>query len=169
MDLGIDLPEFNKALNIIVDEEMIQKFTPVKANDETPLLVKVNSFSYKKGIPQDETENGGGFVFDMRGILNPGRFDEYKTFCGKDKSVIDFLEQRTKMQDFLNSVFDLVDISVEDYIKRGFKSLMINFGCTGGQHRSVYAAEQTARHLRNKYKVKVELNHLNEENWVRQL
>lgn len=169
MDLGIDLPEFSKALNIIVNEEMIQRFTPVKADDETPLVVRISSFSYKKGIPVDETENGGGFVFDMRGILNPGRFEEYKTFCGKDKCVIDFLEQRTKMQDFLNSVFDLVDISVEDYIKRGFKSLMINFGCTGGQHRSVYAAEQTARHLRNKYKVKVELNHLNQENWVREL
>jgi aminoglycoside/choline kinase family phosphotransferase len=169
MDLGIDLPEFNKALNIIADEELIQRFTPVEADDTTPLLVKINSFAYKKGIPKDETENGGGFVFDMRGILNPGRFDEYKTFCGKDKCVVDFLEQRTKMQDFLNSVFDLVDISVEDYIKRGFKNLVINFGCTGGQHRSVYAAEQTARHLRNKYKVKVELKHLNEENWVREL
>ena len=169
MDLGIDLPEFSKALNIIVDEEMIQRFTPVKADDNTPLVVKINSFSYKKGIPVDESENGGGFVFDMRGILNPGRFDEYKTLCGKEKPVIDFLEQRTKMQDFLNSVFDLVDISVEDYIQRGFKNLMINFGCTGGQHRSVYAAEQTARHLRNKYKVKVELNHLNEANWVRVL
>lgn len=167
MDLGIDLPEFNKVLKVIVDEAMIDRFTPVSADEQTPLVVKINSFSYKKGIPTDETENGGGFVFDMRGILNPGRFEEYKTFCGKDKCVIDFLEQRTKMQDFLNSVFDLVDISVEDYIKRGFKSLLINFGCTGGQHRSVYAAEQTARHLRNKYKVRVELNHLNEKNWVR--
>jgi RNase adaptor protein for sRNA GlmZ degradation len=83
--------------------------------------------------------------------------------------VVDFLEQRTRMEDFMNSVFDLVDISVEDYIKRGFQSLVINFGCTGGQHRSVYAAEQTARHLRNKYKVKVELNHMNEANWVREL
>ena len=73
------------------------------------------------------------------------------------------------MQDFLNSVFDLVDISVEDYLKRGFKNLMINFGCTGGQHRSVYAAEQTARHLKNKYNVKIELNHTNEQNWVREI
>ncbi len=166
MDLGIDLPEFYKALRMIVDEEMITKFEPVQADEQTPLVVNICSFSYKKGIPADETENGGGFVFDMRGILNPGRFEEYKTLCGKDKSVMDFLEQRTKMQDFLNSVFDLVDISVEDYIKRGFKSLMINFGCTGGQHRSVYAAEQTARHLKNKYKVKVELCHTNEKNWV---
>jgi len=169
MDLGIDLPEFNKALQLIVSDEMIEKFEPVQADENTPLVIKVNSFSYKKGIPADESENGGGFVFDMRGILNPGRFDAYKTLCGKDKPVIDFLEQRTRMDDFLNSVFDLVDISVEDYIKRGFKSLMINFGCTGGQHRSVYAAEQTARHLRNKYKVKVVLQHTNEQNWVRTL
>ncbi len=169
MDIGIDLPEFYKALKMIVDDDMIKKFEPIQADENTPLLIKINSFSYKKGIPTDESENGGGFIFDMRGILNPGRFDDYKTLCGKDKPVMDFLEQRTKMEDFLNSVFDLVDISVEDYIKRGFKNLMINFGCTGGQHRSVYAAEQTARHLRNKYKVQVELNHINEQNWLRSL
>jgi aminoglycoside/choline kinase family phosphotransferase len=169
MDLGIDLPEFFKALKVIVDDEVIQQFESVKADDTTPLVVKINSFSYKKGIPADGSENGGGFVFDMRGILNPGRFDEYKTLCGRDKPVIDFLEQRTKMDNFMNSVFDLIDISVEDYIKRGFENLMINFGCTGGQHRSVYAAEQTARHLRNKYNVKVELTHMNEQNWRREL
>ena len=83
------------------------------------------------------------------------------------KAVMDFLEQQTKIRDFLLSVFALVDISVEDYIKRGFSNLMINFGCTGGQHRSVYAAEQTARHLKNKYKVKVKVQHLNECNWVK--
>lgn len=105
----------------------------------------------------------------MRGILNPGRFDDYKTLSGKDKSVQDFLEQRTKMNEFLNSVWDLIDINIEDYLQRGFSNLMINFGCTGGQHRSVYAAEQTARHLRNKYKLKVELNHTNEANWRRVL
>jgi RNase adaptor protein for sRNA GlmZ degradation len=103
----------------------------------------------------------------MRGILNPGRFDEYKKQSGLDKPVQDFLEQRTKMGKFLNSVWDLIDITVEDYLNRDFANLMINFGCTGGQHRSVYAAEQTARHLRNKYKVKVVLTHTNRENWVK--
>lgn len=103
----------------------------------------------------------------MRGILNPGRFDDYKKLSGQDKSVQDFLEQRTKMNEFLNSVWDLIDITVEEYLKRGFSNLMINFGCTGGQHRSVYAAEQTARHLRNKYKVKTVLHHTNKENWVK--
>lgn len=84
-----------------------------------------------------------------------------------DKAVKDYLEQQTKMPDFLNSIYNVVDITVEDYIKRGFENLMINFGCTGGQHRSVYAADAVARHLRNKFKVKIELIHQNEENWVR--
>ena len=163
--VGIVTPEFDRMLKLMVSEEIIERFSPPQANEETPLLIEVNSFSYKKSIPRDETDNGGGFVFDMRGILNPGRFDEYKTLSGKEKSVQDFLEQRTRINEFLNSVWDLIDITVEDYLKRGFKHLQINFGCTGGQHRSVYAAEQTARHLRNKYKVKVILNHTNEGNW----
>lgn len=165
--IGIITPEFDRVLKLVVTDEMIQRFEPPQASEETPLVIKVNSFSYKKGIPSDNSENGGGFVFDMRGILNPGRFEEYKKLSGQDKSVQDFLEQRTKMNEFLNSVWDLIDITVEDYLKRGFANLMINFGCTGGQHRSVYAAEQTARHLRNKYKVKVELHHTNKENWLK--
>ena len=166
---GIDLPELDRVLHIIVDNEIVQRFQPVQATPESPLVVEINSFSYKKAIPKDNSSNGGGFVFDCRGILNPGRYDEYKILSGKDKPVQDFLEQRTRMPDFLNSVFDLIDISVEDYLKRGFDHLQINFGCTGGQHRSVYSAEQTARHLRNKYKVKVTLNHTNEENWKKVL
>ena len=131
------------------------------------LMVKICSFSYRKGIPQDESANGGGFVFDCRGILNPGRIEEFKTMHGRDKSVKDYLEQQTKMTEFLNSVFDIVDITVEDYISRGFESLMVSFGCTGGQHRSVYAADALARHLRNKFKVKIELKHCvqEEKNW----
>jgi P-loop ATPase protein family/Phosphotransferase enzyme family len=164
--IGIVMPEFTRVLKLVVTDEMIERFEPPQANEQTPLLIHINSFSYRTGIPNDESENGGGFVFDMRGILNPGRFDEYKKLSGKDKPVQDFLEQRTKMNEFLNSVWDLVDITVETYLKRDFSSLMINFGCTGGQHRSVYAAEQTTRHLKNKYKVKVVLTHTNQLNWV---
>lgn len=165
--VGIVTPEFDRMLRIVVSDEIIERFTPLQATAETPLQVVINSFSYRKGIPADESDNGGGFVFDMRGILNPGRFDEYKTLCGKDKPVMDFLEQRTRMNEFLNSVWDLIDITIEDYLKRGFSNLQINFGCTGGQHRSVYAAEQTARHLKNKYKLKVHLTHTNQDNWMK--
>jgi aminoglycoside/choline kinase family phosphotransferase len=162
-----DTPVFAGILNWMVSDEVVQRFTPPVANEQTPLVVTINSFSYKKGLPKDETENGGGFIFDMRGILNPGRFDDYKKLAGIHKPVQDFLEQRTKMNTFLNSVWDLIDITVENYLERGFESLQINFGCTGGQHRSVFAAEQTARHLRNKYKVKVVLEHTNKDNWVK--
>ncbi|MEO5891642.1 MAG: RNase adapter RapZ [Ferruginibacter sp.] len=165
-NMGISVPEFKKVLEICISDEVIQEFTNVQATKETPLVVTINSFSFiKTGYPKDETNNGGGFVFDMRGILNPGRFEEYKYLSGLDKPVKDFLDQQTKMPDFLNSVYTIIDIAVEDYIKRNFESLVINFGCTGGQHRSVYAAEAIERHLRNKFKVKIRLNHTNKENW----
>jgi Predicted P-loop-containing kinase len=167
---GIAVPEFRKVLDICVHDEIIQRFTPVKATDDTPLVVRIYSFSYKQNMPVDETGNGGGFVFDCRGILNPGRFEQYKSQTGRDKPVKDFLEQQTRMPEFLNSVFDIVDITVEDYIRRGFQHLSVSFGCTGGQHRSVYAADALARHLRNKFKVKTEVKHLvqEEKNWINQ-
>lgn len=166
--LGISVPEFRKVLDLCVSDEIIQQFTPVQATIDTPLVVKICSFSYKKGLPVDDTDNGGGFVFDCRGILNPGRIEKFKTQTGRDKEVKDYLEQQTKMTDFLNSAFDIVDITVEDYIKRNFGSLMVSFGCTGGQHRSVYAADALARHLKNKFKVKIELTHKvqDEKNWI---
>lgn len=165
--LGISVPEFRKVLDLCVSDEVIEQFTPIQADEKTPLIVKICSFSYRKGSPTDETPNGGGFVFDCRGILNPGRIDHMKTQTGRDKDVKDYLEQQTKMLGFLNSVFDIVDMTVEEYIKRDFESLMVSFGCTGGQHRSVYAADALARHLRNKFKVKIELRHMvqDEKNW----
>jgi UPF0042 nucleotide-binding protein len=170
-NLGISVPEFKKVLALCIEEEIIQRFTPVQANEATPLLVKICSFSYRKGIPDDNSGNGGGFVFDCRGIDNPGRHVVYKEIHGRDKPVMEYLERQTRMQDFLNSVFDIVDISVEAYIKRGFSSLCVNFGCTGGQHRSVYAADALARHLRNKYMVKIELCHREQElkQWINKL
>jgi aminoglycoside/choline kinase family phosphotransferase len=161
--LGIVLPEFKRVLGLCIEEEVIARFTPVQANEHTPLVVKICSFSYRKGIPEDISGNGGGFVFDCRGIDNPGRHEQYKEIHGRDKAVMEYLERQTRIHDFLNSVFDIVDISVEEYIKRGFTSLAVNFGCTGGQHRSVYAADALARHLSNKYKVKIELCHREQE------
>lgn len=165
--LGISVPEFRKVLDMCLGDEVIQQFTPTQATDQTPLIVKVCSFSYRKQLPEDNSGNGGGFLFDCRGILNPGRVDSMKTQTGRDKEVKDFLEQQTKMPEFLNSAMDVVDITVEEYIKRGFESLLVGFGCTGGQHRSVYAADAMARHLKNKFKVKIELKHIvqEEKNW----
>ena len=153
------LQEFQKVLGVCVEDEVINHFTPVQATNETLLVVRINSFSYKNGIPEDSGGNGGGFVFDCRGILNPGRLEEFKSLTGRNKDVMDFLQQQTRMPEYLNSVFDIVDITVEDYLKRNFESLQISFGCTGGQHRSVFAADALARHLRNKFKVKVTVNH----------
>ena len=167
-NFGIVVPEFRKVLDLCVSDNVIEQFTPLQATEQTPLIVKINSFSYRDKIPVDDSGNGGGFIFDCRGILNPGRIEEFKTQHGRDKSVKDFLEQQTRMTEFLNSAFDIVDITVEDYIRRGFASLMVSFGCTGGQHRSVYAADALARHLRNKFKVKIELKHLvqDNKNWI---
>lgn len=166
--MGIVVPEFKRILEMCTSEEVIDEFTPVQATASTQLVVTIQSFSFlKNGYPQDASGNGGGFVFDMRGLLNPGRFDEYKHLSGLDKPVKDFLEQQTKMPAFLNGIYSIIDISVEDYIKRDFKSLCISFGCTGGQHRSVYAAEAVARHLRNKFKVKIEVEHVNKGGWVK--
>jgi RNase adaptor protein for sRNA GlmZ degradation len=161
--LGISVPEFKRVLELCVEEEIIERFTPIQADEATPLIVKVCSFSFKKGLPIDESGNGGGFVFDVRAIDNPGRHDEYKTIHGRDKPVMEYLERQTRMQDFLNSVFDMIDISVEEYIRRGFSNLSVSFGCTGGQHRSVYAADALAKHLKSKYKVKVDVCHLVQE------
>ena len=165
--LGISVPEFRKILDLCVSDEIIEYFTPTQADENTPLVVHINSFSYRNRIPEDLNGNGGGFVFDCRGILNPGRIDEFKTKHGRDKAVMDYLEQQSKMSEFLNSIFDIVDITVEEYIRRGFSNLAVNFGCTGGQHRSVFAADALARHLKNKFKVKIELKHLEQEskNW----
>jgi hypothetical protein len=166
--VGIVLPEFERMLKLMTEEQVINRFEPLRADENTPLVVHINSFSYRKGIPADESGNGGGFVFDCRGILNPGRIAEFKSRTGRDKDVKDFLEQQTRMPEFLNSTYDMVDIAVEDYIRRGFESLVIGFGCTGGQHRSVYAADALARHLRNKFHVKIDLHHVEQEakNWI---
>lgn len=126
---------------------------------ESPLLVTIYSFSYKKGIPQDTSGNGGGFVFDCRAIHNPGRYDEYKQLTGLDKPVCDFLESDGEILNFLSAAKTMTDASVSRYIQRDFDNLMISFGCTGGQHRSVYCAQHLAEHITKKFAVGVRLIH----------
>lgn len=116
------------------------------------LKIEIHSFSYKKGgIPKDNTGNGGGFIFDCRGILNPGRLDEFKQQTGCDVGVKDFLESQTDMPKFLDLVKNIISINIDNYLGRDFDHLQINFGCTGGQHRSVYCAEQIAAFIKEKY------------------
>ncbi|MDM1553715.1 RNase adapter RapZ [Chryseobacterium indologenes] len=116
------------------------------------LHIDIHSFSYKKGgIPKDHSGNGGGFAFDCRGILNPGRIEEYKTQTGNDIGVQEYLETKTEMPKFLELIKALVSINIEDYLERGFENLQINFGCTGGQHRSVYSAIKIAEYIKEKY------------------
>lgn len=124
------------------------------------LTIRINSFSYKKGIPADPTGNGGGFVFDCRGIHNPGRYEQYKMLHGKNQEVIDFFKQNTEIDNFVNDAFNVVKYNIENYIERKFESLVINFGCTGGQHRSVYSAETIAKKITEKYRVKIIITHI---------
>lgn len=164
----IRLPELQKVLEAMVDDEIIQRFENAKATPQSKLTVSINSFSYKKGLPEDTSGNGGGFTFDCRGLLNPGRFEKYKSLTGRDKAVQDFLMYQTEMPVFLQHVYSIVDISVNDYLKRDFENLQINFGCTGGQHRSVFAADNLAKHLHQKFGCNVKVKHVvqEEKNWV---
>lgn len=139
--------------------EMVALPLFVVEEEPTELTVHITSFSYKKGIPDDTSGNGGGFVFDCRAIHNPGRYDQYKQLTGMDEPVISFLDKEEAMQEFLEHVYGIVDYSVEKYRSRGFTHLMVSFGCTGGQHRSVYSAEHLAAHLSEKYGVRIVLEH----------
>ena len=123
------------------------------------LVVKVTSFAYKKGIPEDSSGNGGGFVFDCRAVNNPGKYERYKPFTGLDEPVVRFLEEDGEIAVFLEHVYGLVDASVKRYMERGFTNLSVCFGCTGGQHRSVYSAQHLAEHLNKKFGVQVNLIH----------
>jgi len=132
---------------------------------ENKLVVSIFSFSFKKEIPADDKGNGGGFAFDCRALPNPGRYEEYKKFTGKDLPVIEYLQKEPSVDEFLNHTFSLVDQSVKMYIERGFLSLVVSFGCTGGQHRSVYCAESLARHISSKFPVTVEVVHAESQNF----
>ncbi len=150
----VEYPYLDSMLRQLVDmkqfSDELQKRT---------LTVKVMSFAYKKGIPNDTSGNGGGFVFDCRAVNNPGKYERYKPFTGLDKEVIKFLEDDGEITTFLDHCRALVDASVRRYIDRGFSNLMVCFGCTGGQHRSVYCAQHMAEHIHSQFNVKVELFH----------
>lgn len=168
--LPVELPELKKVMQQIIDHPKLREVPVIVAKkpENAALTVRVTSFSYKQGIPADPSGNGGGFVFDCRAIHNPGKYEPYKKLTGRDQAVIDFLLQESDVEKFLASCFQLVEMQVEKYLARGFNNLMVNFGCTGGQHRSVYSADRMAKHLTDKYGVTVALTHLEQErkNWI---
>jgi aminoglycoside/choline kinase family phosphotransferase len=158
--LPIPLPTLMHAFNSMLASENLQGL----ASDAENLTVRIVSFSFHRGMPKDESGNGGGFVFDGRSLPNPGREDRFKALTGKDAAVIEYLNQHQSVHQFLASVMSLVDASVTEYQRRGFKSLMVSFGCTGGQHRSVYLAEQVAKRLRGRSGVDIVVHHRELEN-----
>jgi aminoglycoside/choline kinase family phosphotransferase len=154
--LPIELPTLMAAFQNMLASEKLQGL----AGQAEPLTLQIFSFSFHQGAPKDETGHGGGFVFDGRSLPNPGREERFKALTGKDTSVIEYLNQQESVHQFLASVMSLVDASVNSYRERGFKNLMVSFGCTGGQHRSVYLAEQLAKHFRARNGVEVAVRHL---------
>ena len=152
-----DYPEYPYLCTILKQLIQLKQFS--EEHRKRMLEVKIVSFAYKKGIPNDPSGNGGGFIFDCRAINNPGKYERFNHFTGLDEPVIRFLEDDGEITTFLGHVYSLVDASVKRYIDRGFTNLMVSFGCTGGQHRSVYSAQHLAEHLHQKYDVKVRLIH----------
>lgn len=150
----VEYPYLNSVLTNLV---ALSQFTD--GLQKRALTVRVMSFAYKKGIPNDASGNGGGFVFDCRAVNNPGKYDRYKPYIGLDQPVIKFLEDDGEILTYLEHAYSLVDASVKRYIERGFTNLMVCFGCTGGQHRSVYCAQHMAEHINKMFNVKVELIH----------
>ncbi len=158
LDEGIgDYPYLNEMLPRLIEAG---KGIGVGDDGFEGLTVRVSSFSFKKGIPEDPSGNGGGYVFDCRAMDNPGRYEEYRSLTGLDREVIEFLEAKGEIGRFLDSCHSLVDAAVGNYLNRGFNSLMVSYGCTGGQHRSVYSAQHTAEHIKERFpQVRVLLCH----------
>lgn len=156
VELPVALPALMGAFTSMLGSEKLQEITAPAGT----LIVRIFSFSFHKGQPYDDSGNGGGFVFDARSVPNPGREERFKNLTGKDAPVIEYLNQQESAHQFMANVTALVDASVSTYQRRGFKHLMVSFGCTGGQHRSVYFAEQLAKHLRAQNGVEVVLRHV---------
>ncbi len=162
--LPIALPALMDSLQGMLASEKLQGL----ASSAAGLTVQIFSFSFHREMPADESGNGGGFVFDARSLPNPGREERFKTLTGRDAPVIEYLKDQESVYQYLGNVLSLVDASVANYQRRGFKSLMVSFGCTGGQHRSVYLAEQLAKHLRGTNGVGVVVRHIELEKWNQQ-
>ena len=160
VELPVALPTLLGAFQSMLASEKLQSL----ATDADNLVVRVFSFSFHQGLPQDDSGNGGGFVFDGRSLPNPGREERFKSLTGQDAPVIDYLNQQESVHQFLAGVLSLVDAAIANYQQRGFKNLMVSFGCTGGQHRSVYLAEQLAKRLRARNGLEVRVRHLGLEN-----
>ncbi len=156
VELPIQIPTLTGAFESMLGSEKLLSI----ANEADNLIVHIRSFSFHRELPKDESGNGGGFIFDGRSLPNPGREEKFKELTGKDAPVIDYLCQQESVHQFLASVYTLVDASVANYQSRGFKSLMVSFGCTGGQHRSVFLAEQLAKRLRERNGLDIDLRHI---------
>ena len=159
-DLPVELPELTQVWRRLVASSSLRQFGTASLK----LTIRIQSFSYQDGVPTDEKGHGGGYVFDCRALANPGRFEQYAKLTGHDDAVIAFLEHAPAVRDFIGHVFALIDQTVENYQQRNFTDLLVAFGCTGGQHRSVYCAERLATHLRETFQVNVEVRHLAQEN-----
>jgi aminoglycoside/choline kinase family phosphotransferase len=155
-ELPVALPTLMNAFTSMLASEKLQSL----ASDSENLVVRIFSFTFHRELPKDETGNGGGFVFDGRSLPNPGREERFKSLTGKDAPVIEYLNQQDSVHQFLAGVFSLVDATLANYRERGFKNLMVSFGCTGGKHRSVFLAEQLAKRLRGRNGVEVMVRHL---------
>jgi RNase adaptor protein for sRNA GlmZ degradation len=129
-------------------------------NVNLTLTVRIHSFSYKHGIPFDNKGHGGGFVFDCRALTNPGRDPKFANINGNDKKVISYFKKHNSVNHFLKNIYQIIDQVIKDYQKRNFTDLMIAFGCTGGQHRSVYCANQLSNYLKENFNINIEINHL---------
>jgi aminoglycoside/choline kinase family phosphotransferase len=149
-------PHLLKVLGSLADAPELKQFSDTRKHNGR-LVIEINSFSYRRGIPIDQSENGGGFVFDCRAIHNPGRYNEFKNKTGTDREVINFLKEKSEADQFIGDAFTLVKRSVDVYLARNFSNLMVNFGCTGGQHRSVYCAEQLKTKLMEEFGGSIEI------------
>ncbi len=158
-NLPVEIPALTEAWSRLIGSSSLRSFS----KKHKTLAIRINSFSFKKGIPWDEKGHGGGFVFDCRSLPNPGRYEKFKSLNGYDKPVIDFLNKETAVDQFLKHIYAIISSAVTNYQNRNFTDLLISFGCTGGQHRSVFCANQLAHHIKSLFEVDIILHHIEQD------